>query len=228
MDHVYLPSTYTAHRNAVHALAEHVLAAARYRAEKRIGLLPTAGGFGTPVYGAEEEQVRVDGVELVHRRGADESRTPITTLGAAAEFVGIPLGAPMEVFTSTTSTDRDAPLAVDDKAASTLASWFEMANDALTMLVTDVPIQLWPEHFDLATEVGRVDTGTRATVGASPGDAVLAEPYLYVGPWESARKAGRFGEYPWGAALPFSRVVGDDAVAAAHAWFMECIDELER
>lgn len=227
MDHVHLPPTFAAHRDAVHALAEHVLAAARYRAEKRIGLLPTAGGFGTPVYGADE-QVRIDGVELVYRRGADESRAPLTTLGAAADFVGIPLGAPMEVFTSTTPADRDAPLAVDDHAARTLAYWFEVACDALAMLKSDVAIQLWPEHFDIATEVGKEDAGTRATVGASAGDEVLDEPYLYVGPWDPVRKTGRFAEYPWGAALPFHDVPRDDPVAAAFVWFMECINELER
>jgi hypothetical protein len=227
VDSAHLPATFTAHRDAVHALAEHVLAAARYRVEGRIGLRPTPGGFGTPMFGAGE-QVRVDGTELVSTRNAQESRAPITTLGAAAEFVGIPLGAPAEVFTPTTPADPDAPLPVDAEAGRALASWYETAVAALEQLHSDTEVQLWPEHFDLGTEVGSVDARTRATVGASPGDAVLTEPYLYVGPWDAARRTGRFAEFPWGAALAFSDLSRDDRQAHAYAWFVECIEELER
>ena len=51
--------------------------------------------------------------------------------------------------------------------------------------------QLWPEHFDLACEIGDADAGTRANYGASPGDAAIPEPYLYVGP--VGRRAGAPG-----------------------------------
>ena len=45
------------------------------------------------------------------------------------------------------------------------------------------PVQLWPEHFDIAFELGRRAAGRRANDGASPGDDDHGEPYLYVGPW---------------------------------------------
>ncbi len=44
-------------------------------------------------------------------------------------------------------------------------------------------VQLWPEHFDIALELGSESAGRRANFGASPGDDDHDEPYLYVGPW---------------------------------------------
>ena len=44
-------------------------------------------------------------------------------------------------------------------------------------------VQLWPEHFDLAVQLGSEDFGARATYGLSPGDELHPEPYLYVTPW---------------------------------------------
>src|SRR6476469_7773794 len=88
-----LPDSFDAARDGLHALAEHVLAPARHRVDGHIGLVPTAGGFGTPTFG-DGERVRVEGVELVHERPGTSTRVRITTLGAAAQFVGVPLGAP--------------------------------------------------------------------------------------------------------------------------------------
>ena len=44
-------------------------------------------------------------------------------------------------------------------------------------------VQLWPEHFDAAVDLGAEAGGRRATFGASPGDGEHPEPYLYVAPW---------------------------------------------
>jgi hypothetical protein len=44
-------------------------------------------------------------------------------------------------------------------------------------------VQLWPEHFDIAIELGDEAGGKRANFGASPGDDQHDEPYFYVGPW---------------------------------------------
>ena len=45
-------------------------------------------------------------------------------------------------------------------------------------------VQLWPEHFDLALELGAVEGG-RAAYGFSPGDELHPEPYMYVAPWQA-------------------------------------------
>jgi hypothetical protein len=44
-------------------------------------------------------------------------------------------------------------------------------------------VQLWPEHFDLAVELGSEAAGARAAYGLSPGDDGHDEPYAYVAPW---------------------------------------------
>ena len=44
-------------------------------------------------------------------------------------------------------------------------------------------VQLWPEHFDPAIEMGRQDRGRRASYGGSPGDPAHPHPYLYVSAW---------------------------------------------
>src|SRR5258708_23846472 len=159
----------------MHALAEHVLAPARYRVDGHIGLVPAPGGFGTPTFG-DGERVRVDGVELVRERPGTSTRIRITTLGHAAAFVGIPLGAPAEVYTPATPCDADAPLAADADAALVLAAWIAFADALLAELretyAAHQPtvVTLWPEHFDLAFELGNAGAGTRANYAASPCD----------------------------------------------------------
>src|SRR5205085_11023804 len=39
------------------------------------------------------------------------------------------------------------------------------------------------EHFDLSVDLGDEKAGRRGTFGASPGDAVDPDPYLYVTHW---------------------------------------------
>jgi hypothetical protein len=39
-------------------------------------------------------------------------------------------------------------------------------------------VQLWPEHFDLAADLGVQPAGSRATDGGSRGDDDHPEPYL--------------------------------------------------
>ncbi|NIR40011.1 MAG: hypothetical protein GWO22_29920, partial [Actinobacteria bacterium] len=84
----------------------------------------------------------------------------------------------------------DAPLDVDDTAARALGQWFNFGFEVLEELrgygveEDDVtPVQLWPEHFDPATELGNQDLGRRASYGASPGDSGHQTPYVYVSVW---------------------------------------------
>jgi hypothetical protein len=50
-------------------------------------------------------------------------------------------------------------------------------------------VQLWPEHFDVAVELGNEQAERRAACGGSPSDEGHGEPYLYVAPW-TARPEG--------------------------------------
>ena len=83
--------------------------------------------------------------------------------------------------------------------------------------------QLWPEHFDLACDLGNLDAGTCATYGVSPGDADIAEPYLYVSPWETSRRTGVLGRKPFGAACSYRDLGAEgDGRNAGRAFFSDC------
>ena len=219
-------------RESWHALAEHVLAAARHRANGKIGLRFTRGGFGTPFFGADE-QVRVEGHELLVIRSGQITRAPITTLGAAGTLVGVEPGAPLELFTPTTQLARNAPLTVDHDAAALLGDWFGFACSVLEELRAGSPfghgagsddpsrVQLWPEHFDLSVDLGDADTGRRGTYGASPGDDAHSEPYLYVTHWVAQPADPYWNEITFdGASLSYAELVDEpDQRAAALEFF---------
>jgi len=211
------PVTYEATRESLHAVAEHVLAAALHRATGRIGLRATPGGFGTPWFPTDsgtDRQLRVEGVDLVLDTGADVRRTPLTTLRQAADFAGIPPGAPADVYTPATPLDLDVPLTLDHAAARQLGDWYARADAALTAFrdthLDQEPsiAQLWPEHFDLAI------TLAEANYGASPGDAGSITPYAYVGPWRTDDLVGDFWNAPFGASRPSTELGSVDEIIA--------------
>jgi len=223
--------TYIRTRESLHALAEQVLAAALYRASGKIGLRATPGGFGTPRFGADE-QLRIEGTTLVHAVGERETRREPTTIAAVASAIGIEPGAP-PVYEAATPVDLDRPLELDPASARVIAWWYGISADVLASLSGDresnppgaeppATLQLWPEHFDLATDLG----SPRANFGASPGDVAHPEPYLYVGPRET-KPTGPFWNEPFGASLPYAALRdADDAHAAALAFFRQGRDLL--
>ena len=226
-----LPPAFASTREAMHALAEQVLSAAYFAATDHIGLRPTMRGFGTPEFG-EHERVRVDATAIVHERAGQIRRHEITSLRAAASFVGAALGAP-SVFKPATSIAPDVPLTIDRDGALALADWYALGNALLHDLrathedVSSTDAQLWPEHFDLACELGDEGAGTRATWGASPGDAIVPEPYLYVAPWDEARRTGDLGAYPFGGACTYSELrSAAEAGAAGRRFFESAVDQL--
>jgi hypothetical protein len=212
----------------MHALAEHVLAPFRYRADGHIGLVATAGGFGTPGL-ADGERVRVEGTELVHERPGTTTRIGLTTLGVAARFVDIPLGLPGGLYPPATPCAPGNSIAVDADAAHVLAAWIDLGAALLSELRdhyggrdATMPT-IWPEHFDVAMQLGRAEDGSRANYGASPGDANIAEPYLYVGPWDSSRRTGVLGTHEFGGAITYDELRSSgDARGAAADFFAAC------
>jgi hypothetical protein len=189
-------------RRSLHAVAEQVLAAALHRATGRIGLRSAPGGFATPVFDGPHgvTRIRVEGVDLVVEHGAESTRAPLTTVGAAAAQVGVEPGAPADVYPPATELDPDRPLDLEPAAAARLAELFATVDRALQVLVErhapdgDGP-QLWPEHFDLAVTIDEVN------YGGSPGDDEHPLPYLYVGPWDVPNDGDPFWNEPFGASL---------------------------
>jgi hypothetical protein len=209
-----ISDTLAATRDALHRVAEHVVSPARHAVTGEIHLYPDAGGFTTPPFGDDDRKVAVDGVHLVVRSRDGERRAPLSTVGAAAEFVGIEPGAPAHVYTPATPLDPDAPLDIDPAAAAVIANWYELGSRALASfaesIVGDEPTEarLWPEHFDLGIAAGAVN------YGVSPGDEHVADPYLYVSPHAGPLAGDDFWNAPFGAVLTIHQVrSADDAVA---------------
>ena len=216
-----LPDGFAATVEALHRVAERIVAPAR-KPDNEISLRATPGGFGTPAFEFEgtEHQVRVEGAELIHTAGEDERRAPLDSLATAATAVSelLPIGAELD----------DDPLGIDEDSSRVLGAFYAFAAAALAELVAeagaaDVATQprLWPEHFDLAIELGSEADGVRANYGASPGDESHGEPYLYVGPW-TAKVSGELWNargFP-GAELGYSELLAAaDPAAAAVDFF---------
>lgn len=222
-----VPADYPAAREAFHRLAFAVVAEARRVSNTKFGLRYTRGGFGTPFFGADE-QVRIEGTTLIHQTADEVRTTPITSLRAAAEFVGVAPGTEAAEHDSPPMGDVDAALEVGDAAGTFLGEWFGFAwavleEIRLTEGATDVDRpQLWPGHFDPALAMGDAEAGGRATYGLSPGDQSSHEPYLYVGAWGEVDGADPFWNATTfnGATLPYSELLtAEDPYAAAVEFF---------
>jgi hypothetical protein len=73
-------------RTGLHRVAEHILAAARYAANGKIGLIPSPGGFRTPPLRVDGRFLAVDGAELVVSDAAGTRRTAPATIRATRTF----------------------------------------------------------------------------------------------------------------------------------------------
>jgi hypothetical protein len=192
-----LPTTFAETRAALHKVAEAVVAPAR-KPENEISLRYTRGGFGTPFFEQDGQdcQVRVEHGELIRQRGSEETTEPL-------------------------------PPEVDPVAAGALGDFYGFGCSVLEQLRADEPdgdpslIRLWPEHFDIAFELGSESAGGRANFGASPGDDQHDEPYLYVGPW-TAEVSGELWNATGfrGAELGYAELLGADDQRRAALDFM--------
>lgn len=176
-----VPPTLVATRRVLHRIARETVSPARQEVTGKIGLRAIPGGFGTPPFG-DGRKVGVAGTWLVSKeRGEVVSRTPLA--------------------------------GVDSGAALFIADWFAFGADLLRELrgiagasAEPSMIQLWPEHFDLAVELGSSDH--RATYGFSPGDDEHREPYAYVSPWRAPEPGPLWNATTFGGAeLPYAELL---------------------
>lgn len=192
-----LPDGFGATVAALHRVAEEVVAPAR-KPDNEIALEATPGGFGTPPFEWEgaTHQVRVEGTELVRETDAEQRREPLE--------------------------------GVDPEAARVLAAWYEFGAEVLERLggeahVREAPTEpiLWPEHFDVAIEMGDEAAGARATYGFSPGDENHPEPYAYVAPWTSKPPGELWNAQGFGGAeLGYADLLASEDVRKAALDFM--------
>ena len=202
------PADLTTTRLALHRLGVYVIAPTRHAANEKFGLRYTAGGFGTPFFAAADTgadtQIRVEGTNLILQQGDRVQTSPITTLQAAADFLGTSIDAETAAeHDSPEVGDAEETLQVSEDASRFLGHWFGMGFAALESVRADEASvdpsrpQLWPGHFDPAIEVG--DEDHRASYGASPGDDSIDEPYLYVSVWYPDRIGIDAADPAWNA-----------------------------
>ena len=181
-----------------------MLKPARERVTGRFGLRALPGGFGTAPFG-DVMQIHVDGTELVFRDGGD---------GHAASR-------------STASTPTPPPRS---RAGSRSAPGVLEELRAETALEHDpTPPQLWPEHFDVAIELGAEARGVRAGYGASPGRRAARRALPLRGAVERPPCEGELWNATafTGAELSYAELLAsDDRRAAALDFFRARRDEL--
>lgn len=196
-----------------------------------MGLRSTPGGFGTPEY--EGRVARIEGDLLVYESDGGIATQTVTTIRSAAEFVGIEYEAVWfpDFGDQLPPADPDAELNLDIGSVDLVAEWFAFGYEVLGRLrdygstedeVSE--IQIWPEHFDAATEMGAEAKGQRASYGASPGDGSHVEPYVYVSAWGEIDRSNRY----WndtafnGASLSYESLIGEaDPVMTALVFLLE-------
>jgi hypothetical protein len=218
-----LPPNFAATVASLHEVAAELVATAR-KPEYEIALEATPGGFGTPhfEFDGARRQVRVEGDELVQECDGQQRRAPLLSLVAGGEAITELL--PIDTRLS------DEPLAVDAAASRALGAFFGFGAEVLGRLIAGAgpddeasPVRLWPEHFDIAIELGSEAEGVRANYGFSPGDEGHPEPYLYVGPWSAAVDGELWNAQGFvGAELSYSTLIAaDDQIAAATEFFAQ-------
>jgi hypothetical protein len=196
-----LPAGFAETRRALHRVAEDVMKPAREAANGKFGLRYTRGGFGTPFFG-DDRQLRVERDELITVEAEAEQRTK---------------------------------LEVDPVASAAIGDWFGFAASVLEELragagpdLEPSRVQIWPEHFDMAVELGSESGRQRAGYGCSPGDDEHPEPYIYVAPWEAPPEDEVWNATAFrGAELPYGDIlVADEQRELALAFFRSRLDAL--
>jgi hypothetical protein len=193
-----LPSELSTTRRALHAVAELLIAGPQYEAIGDIRLAARPGGFGG---WAGPTPTAVSGIELITATGRFPLGGSVNDLAGRA---GITPRALRDVYTGGPDFSLDESIEVDAQAADVLLRAFADGDAALRLLDPGQVPTLWPEHFDIGITLEEVN------YGVSPGDALIGEPYAYVGPWHVP--SGAFWNQPFGAARPLRQLSTPQAI----------------
>ncbi len=186
-------------RTALHGIAELLLAGPQYAESGTIRLRVVPGGIAT----VAAPDLRVEGTELVGAHGRHPLRGRYAEIAAAIGVTPRPLG---DLYHDRADVTVDDEVDPDPVALRTLVEALAVGDAALRAFAPGEEPVLWPEHLDVGISSGEVN------YGVSPGDAVLPDPYAYVGPWTP--RAGPFWDQPFGASRALSVLGTADAVAA--------------
>jgi hypothetical protein len=197
-------------RDALHAVCEHVLAAALYAETGHIGLRVVPGGFATPPFGADAKVITLGAEHLTVADRAGTRSGSYPSVRAAAQLAGIEPGAPRSVYTPATPLHPDDALQVDVDSAAAIIDWYVRVSHALDAFAPDSSQTLWPEHFDLAIRRGDCNFGGLA------GDGTIPEPYVYVGP-PFVPDGDAYFTQPFGAARTWTQTPTPELISAFFA-----------
>jgi hypothetical protein len=196
----------------LHKIAAHVLGRRRFEVSGHFGLRASPGGLATPAFGPEPEVLRLAGASLVREIGADARSVPLeaSTMADLAAFAGTDVAAAFSAGPDTPPAGPvDQPFHVSPSELDGYYDWFELGSRVLDLALctrnapgSSSTVQLWPEHFDMATAV-ELAPGAGVNLGFSPGDSFCRDPYVYVGPWGSERPGpSGYWNAPFGAFVP--------------------------
>ena len=246
MNFVELPEDWPRERETLRRLATHVVAQAQQKITGHFALMPLPGGFGTPQFGDDRRRVRVAGGSLFVENAAsptDDGTAATTeihtiagsTLASLCAACGFAPDPDFRVGEDTPPLgDVDGMLVLDSSATALLGDWYALGQRAMDSALASLPdpqasiARLWPEHFDVGTDLAvnsRDKPGARTNLGAAAGDDFHQEPYLYVGPWGTARPGpAEFWNAPFGAVLSFGDLdAAENPLAAATEFFLHGI-----
>jgi hypothetical protein len=187
-------------RQRLHGIGECLMAGPQRRAGGRFTLRVTPGGFATT--GAPA--LRLDGTDLV----VDENRRVAIagTFSELAEALRVDFGAPPDAYPDGSQAGPADDTWLDAGSARLIQSWYLVSDAALRVMAPRQTPILWPEHFDVAIQLG--DT----SYGASPGDGFHATPYAYVSSGDHGKSD--FWNAPFGAIRSYEQMHSiDDLVA---------------
>ena len=198
--------TLAATRRALHGVAELVLAGPQHASADTVRLRVVPGGFATSAADPPSRLLgsRVERGEL----GAPVDGSTPRDLAAALGLVARTLD---HVYRDGSGVGLDEVLRIDEDAVRVLTAAWSAGDEALRRVDPAQQPVLWPEHFDVGISLDEVN------YGVSPGDATIAVPYAYVGPW-TVPEPDDFWDRPFGAARLLSDLTGADEV---HAFFDE-------
>jgi hypothetical protein len=191
---------YARTRRSLHGLAELVLAGPRYRQGGSIKLRVQRDGIRT----RDEPVVAVSGSSLV----SADTRVDVDglTFAQAAARVGLEASRLDDVYGDGPQISPDEAIHLDPDGVRQVQHALALGDQALRRFDEAADPILWPEHFDVAIDIGEV------TYGVSPGDGYVDRPYAYVS--RPGRSTGEFWNAPFGAARRLSELDGVEGIVA--------------
>lgn len=220
---------FTDTRRALHLITFYAFSFARQQVDGDVWLTVSPKGVGTPPF--DGRSLRFEGVDMVEETGGEETgRRAITTLRSALDFAGVEFDRPRgERNDIEVPEDLDEVFTVDAGSVGAIAAFFALGREVLERVLTSAPdrdgtaVRLWNEHFDMAIELGDEATQRRASIGFSPGDGHIPEPYVYVVPWwkdETAHLLASNTSFG-GAALHYLELLATDDPAETAVAFIQ-------